>query len=45
VSSPSNNSFFLANFVNNRTNANATLFIGMCLPAVCDRDFIKDFMN
>lgn len=35
----------MANFINNVTKANATLFVGLCLPAVCRKDFIQDLMN
>lgn len=35
----------MANFINNRTKANATMFIGMCLPAVCDKDFVQGLLN
>lgn len=35
----------MANFINNRTHANATLFLGMCLPAVCRKEFIQELMN
>lgn len=45
MASPTNNSYYLANFINNRTGANATLYLGMCLPSVCDKDFVKEFMN
>jgi hypothetical protein len=35
----------MANFINNHTGANASIFLGMCLPAVCRRDFIMELMN
>lgn len=35
----------MANFINNRTKANATMFIGMCVPAICRREFIQELMN
>lgn len=42
---PDRNAYFMANFINNRTHANATLFLGMCLPAICRKEFIQEFMN
>jgi peptidoglycan/LPS O-acetylase OafA/YrhL len=35
----------MANFVNNRTQASANLYLGMCLPAVCNKTFVMDLMN
>lgn len=42
---PSRNAYYMANFINNRTHANATLFLGMCLPAVCRKEFVQELMN
>jgi len=35
----------MANFINNRTKANATMYLGMCLPSVCDKEFVKELIN
>jgi len=35
----------MADFINNKTKANASLYIGMCLPSICKPDQIKDYMN
>ena len=33
VELPYSSSFYLANFINNRTKASATMFMGLCLPS------------
>ncbi len=30
---PYNSTYYMANFINNRTKANATMYLGLCLPS------------
>ena len=43
MSQPS--SYYMANFINNRTHANATMFMGLCLPSICRPEHIQNLLN
>lgn len=45
VDLPYNSTYFMANFINNRTSNPAQIFYGFCLPTECSPDFIEDVMN
>lgn len=36
-----NYSYYLANFINNRTMANSSIVMGMCLPSICDKNQVQ----
>ena len=35
----------MANFLNNRTHLPASMYIGLCLPSICQPDQIQNVMN
>jgi len=45
VDLPYNSSYYMANFINNKTHAPATMYMGLCLPSVCSAEDVKEIMN
>lgn len=45
VDLPYDSSYYMANLINNRTHANATMYLGLCLPSVCSEHFIRETLN
>ena len=42
---PEESSYFMANLINNNTKANATLYLGLCLPSICSPELIQGAIN
>jgi hypothetical protein len=45
VDLPYNSSYYMVNFMNNKTKADAQIFMGLCLPSVCTQQDVSSIMN